>query len=490
MSARAVSRLYMVLELLLLSDYLATVRELAVLDSAITSRLLRPAFLSVLSSVPFGRRMHLLQELMLSNSSRKQVDRRGHSMGSQELLWLSRRRCQIVDLICREDAGVLEVEAAVRASRKVRSLYLNGWYNLRGSTIAAIAACCSALTTISLSQTDIWDSNVLTLAEGCPLLRKVSFRECSFITDDAMQYLADHCPLLRCVSIDQTEVTDLGVVELARRCRLLEVLHAYECCGVTDASLRALAQGCPALKGLNVEHTQVSLAGLLLIPAACRQLEYVGTTLALSPQLCSALVRCECRLTCLFVDDTDVEAMLGLVEACARSLVEIHVTSAAPSAVTRALDRCPLLQELYVREPLADLADLAEDLADWRPTLAHAVARCGTSLRCLSMRSCILDDASFLHVVDSCPRLRYLAVDCSHVSEHLIRDCALCMPWLTIVSPLLDTFEDDECYSYYGYHCEDEDTARRKCLNLPSDSHHSLALLCATYASATFHQLR
>jgi hypothetical protein len=101
----------------------------------------------------------------------------------------------------------------------------------------------SKLRTVILTRCmQLRDESLLAVAANCPCLEVCHFAGIGLRTEAAVVKLAEGCSLLREVTFDEIQVGDSGVTALAMHCTKLEALHLPNCSLVTMQGVRALAQ--------------------------------------------------------------------------------------------------------------------------------------------------------------------------------------------------------------------------------------------------------
>lgn len=191
------------------------------------------------------------------------------------------------------------------------------------------------------ADTDVYDVNLLQLlVEHNPQLHSITLVVTCTTPDIVLQAIAAHCQYLRKLSFPAHNgvVSDAGLVCLLQRCLHLASLELWDCSGITELSLAAMAllcsqlttfslPGCMCLdqcsaqqlvrRLFNLEH--LNLRNCKNVPAALLvdllqnnpQLTYVNLTsvdsvadalLALLPQFCPRLSFL-CIDRCMFVTD-------------------------------------------------------------------------------------------------------------------------------------------------------------------------------------------
>ena len=95
---------------------------------------------------------------------------------------------------------------------------------------------------------------IIRIAEGCQLLALVNLSHCTNVSGEAVARLLQNCPQLQvlCLSglpLDHGGVSTFRTLHSSRRIRALDLSY---CAGLTDQSLIAISQYCPALEWLNL----------------------------------------------------------------------------------------------------------------------------------------------------------------------------------------------------------------------------------------------
>jgi hypothetical protein len=88
------------------------------------------------------------------------------------------------------------------------------------------------------------------IAEHCPLLEKIT---CLLnVSDAAVVRLAEGCPELRHVCLEHTQVGDAGVIALTTHCPKLNALYLYNCPNITMQGAQSAIAGCLHLRHLGL----------------------------------------------------------------------------------------------------------------------------------------------------------------------------------------------------------------------------------------------
>ncbi len=90
-------------------------------------------------------------------------------------------------------------------------------------------------------------------AQNCPLLRKISLKNCLQLKDIVGVQLAEHCIWLTHVYFDGCqEISDSGVIPIAKKCLFLECISLRNCTEISAFSLIHLSV-VPTLTHLTVD---------------------------------------------------------------------------------------------------------------------------------------------------------------------------------------------------------------------------------------------
>ena len=97
------------------------------------------------------------------------------------------------------------------------------------------------------------NTQLMTIANGCPQLRSLNITCSGNITDEGIRALASGCPQLQSLNIRSCgNITDEGIRAVATGCTQLQSLDISNCRNITDAGIRALATRCQITKTLNL----------------------------------------------------------------------------------------------------------------------------------------------------------------------------------------------------------------------------------------------
>jgi F-box/leucine-rich repeat protein 2/20 len=214
------------------------------------------------------------------------------------------------------------------------------------------------------------------IASRCPQLRKLY--TCLGLQDDDLAALGGGCPRLTSVDTISGDITDAGLMSIARSgalealrlkgcigltedgflaaislCPRLEIFDMASCNQLTDATLIALGQHCPILRVLNISYTNMTDDGLQAIAAGCPRLEVLCAKECYIGRAVEAIARSCPRLRSLIVDGIEVtETVLALAECCPL-LEELGLYGCwivGDEEITALACGCPDLQRLDIKD--------------------------------------------------------------------------------------------------------------------------------------------
>eukprot|EP00899_Mesostigma_viride_P014206 jgi/Mesvir1/22787/Mv14175-RA.1 len=146
------------------------------------------------------------------------------------------------------------ITVLARNCHQLQHLNVGSTARLNSASAMSLGQSCSQLMCLILSNHNgyIGDAGFAAVAKGCPGLRQVYAESCRDMTDEGVIALVSHCPLT-VLRLDRCgNVGDLGVAAIARHGHALEELGLEGCSGVSDASMRLVADTCRRLRLLTV----------------------------------------------------------------------------------------------------------------------------------------------------------------------------------------------------------------------------------------------
>ncbi|CAK4914385.1 unnamed protein product [Aphanomyces euteiches] len=176
------------------------------------------------------------------------------------------------------------------------------------------------LRVLNVSFTDVTDDAFTCLSE----LREIDLGQCK-ITDATLVSLAQHCPRLEVVRLRWcSEITDAGILRLASHCSRLRVLDLNNCGLLTDQSIASLTQ-CPHLEWINLAWcVNITDCGLVDLAKVCRELKEVVLT------FCSQLTDVALKAlvdNCRQLDRLHLNGCTGMSSAAVKALSSTSVAA-------------------------------------------------------------------------------------------------------------------------------------------------------------------
>jgi Leucine Rich repeat len=151
---------------------------------------------------------------------------------------------------------------------------------LSDESITALARGCRRLQSIEHKNInrnkDISDIGITELAMHCNELQRISFFLCELISDEGVSHLAQNCPQLNDIVLGGTNITDVGVIALARNCSHIRRLDVTNCKKCTSLGITEIAKCCRNLTHLGVSGCVVNDAAMEEIAANCPAIRTIG----------------------------------------------------------------------------------------------------------------------------------------------------------------------------------------------------------------------
>jgi hypothetical protein len=154
---------------------------------------------------------------------------------------------------------------------QLRQFY-TGERGLTDGDLAALGKGCPHLTTIEHMGEDVTDTGLLSVARNGALIT-LDLGDSPLLTDQGIQAAAALCPHLEVVSIAYCEqLTDTTLIAFGQHCHNLRELNIRET-DMTDTGLKAIAFGCPHLEIVDLDScTQLTDAALIALGQHCHHL--------------------------------------------------------------------------------------------------------------------------------------------------------------------------------------------------------------------------
>ncbi|XP_078579953.1 F-box/LRR-repeat protein 17-like [Branchiostoma floridae x Branchiostoma japonicum] len=282
---------------------------------------------------------------------------------------------------------------------------------------------------------NVTDQGVIAMAKQCSSLLEFKCTRCNHLTDAAFIALAQGCPGLQKLTVDGVrQITDVAFKEISACCKELWYLNVSQVNNLTDVGVRHVVTGCPKLTYLKFqENNKVADYSVETIAEHCPQMEVLGLMgCSVAPDAVLHLTKCTnlkvlnlCRLREL----TD-HAVIEIVRHC-RKLESINLCLNSGITDTSI--------EFIAREAkcLKDLHMVACAITDKALT---SIGKYSHSLETVDVGHCpSITDAGSAFISQNCRTLRYLGLmRCDAVREETVDELVEKHPQIHFSTLMLD----------------------------------------------------
>ena len=401
---------------------------------------------------------------------------RGHEITDKDLKSIVRRFPNLRSLSLHDlrvtDAAVHELSSL----SNLRELNVVGCAAITVEGVKALPKNLESLHMHTWGDEDV-DSDAIVIAAARRCTRLRSLRLCpKNLSDAAILEVASKCVDLKAFGLPFAEatVTDRSIIELSKRCDLESVDLSYtKSENITDATVIALADNCPRLKGIELTSMKGITDASILALSRCDFLE---------------------KMTLSLLRDVSDASIVPLVTRLGANLLELRIceTSTSDASIRAIAQHCGMMKYLSLGSAYYSSANKMSDeavieLASGCPHLQSlsltsgvitdtsllAIARCCTELESLWLsgysmpRSRVgqmkISDAGLIEIQKGCPRLSGISVDCETITDlgiaefsglntfRLKRNNAVTLPAIEALvrrSPNLQYFELQGCLNF------------------------------------------
>jgi hypothetical protein len=308
---------------------------------------------------------------------------------------------------------------------------------LTDDSIVALATHCPQLENIVMSglrvrvdsldatQSTLTDLSVRALAAHFTQLDRATFDNCDRMSTDCVLAVAEHCPRLRLVEFRNSvtvgdlrlcaEANDSGIHSRIHSCEFTRVPSAPGVLAVAD--MEVLARACPLLTNLTVDpypsspSSRVTTGAIAAITQGCPLLECVSIGNCEDSTLCVASLLQHCpKITRATVGDISWTVNNSWAISASIDVRGNDATDASVEAIARA---CPAVAELTVKDG-AQLTD-------------HALVAVSThciNLTEVDLRGCdAVTDRGFVALAKSCQQLKSVKIErCPSIGPLSVRE--------------------------------------------------------------------
>ena len=156
---------------------------------------------------------------------------------------------------------------------------------------------CSAITNVVMDENDIDDGVLCELAKRCKGLKSCTLHRCFEFTDAGLVTLAKSCRNLTQIFLRACiQVTDTAVIALATHCTSLCKIGLEGCFSVTHRGVVALATHCPKLYWVGVTYCKVTDDSIVALGQRCKYLVHIRCDhcTLLTDRVLEELFKCGC----------------------------------------------------------------------------------------------------------------------------------------------------------------------------------------------------
>ncbi|XP_022969433.1 F-box/LRR-repeat protein 3 isoform X1 [Cucurbita maxima] len=169
------------------------------------------------------------------------------SVHSKYLVELGLSKCNGVT-----DANIIQL---ITRCIGLKVLNLTCCHSITDVAISSMASSCQKLMSLKLESCNmITERSLDRLGLYCSLLEELDLTDCCGVNDKGLECLSKCSQLLSLKLGLCTNITDTGLIKIARNCKRIYELDLYRCLGIGDAGLEALSTGCKRLTKLNLSY--------------------------------------------------------------------------------------------------------------------------------------------------------------------------------------------------------------------------------------------
>ena len=291
------------------------------------------------------------------------------------------------------EVGDTGISALARGCREISSLDVSGCLRITNFGIfLPLKNCRSNLKNIALNDCGtITSTTLFAIAKACPALNRIDLRGIE-ICDLTIKDFSKWCPLLSTFDFSYRDyLTDICVADFVLTCTQLRNIDLTQCNACTDACLVAMAANCSHLHSINVADNDITDVGVSALAEGCRGLKSI--TLA------------KCKYL------TDV-SLIAISQGCP-DLLSIDISNnpnMTNTGVASLVDGCPKLESF----------DLSHCFFMWERSVV-TVARGCPSLTNINFDGCHVDNVGVTEITFCCPHLQSIDLSkCSNMTESML----------------------------------------------------------------------
>jgi hypothetical protein len=382
-----------------------TIEDLANFDVALLNHIDRRSYLSLLRDTE--------HKGVLSVSNKRKIRfNDGYKINSGIAEWLESRNVFVRALSFYDDDNDVPAGFLARTGRQLLKIDFNGSSGSEDVGVAELARSCPNLEDVCLSgASEVTDEGLYSLVTHCPNIHTLNIGG-TRVTVDGLARLGQGCRALKVLGIDSLRISNISLGKIAESFPGLEEVNLSGSTNFTDAGLARLSQGCPGLRSIGLEYTQVTDQGLARLGEGCSALKTIALRgLAISDSGLANLAK-----ACRGLEDVDLgrcaritgAGLAALVEYCPqlRSLKLCGMKHLADADLTRLTEGDIALKSIDLSFSVIGDAVLAK-LAEAFPSLTN-----------VSLYGChSITDTGVARLAHFCPELQILNVSGLFISE-------------------------------------------------------------------------
>jgi len=273
----------------------------------------------------------------------------------------------------------------IRTSNVEEMMFSNDYFSYRGIGDNCIYKCISEAKGVS----DEWIHMIVSSGKF-PRLTSINLFRCSNITNAGVIEIARRCPQLTSLNLSHCDnITDVSVIGISIGCQQLKSINLSGCRNITDTSVIEITKGCPQLTSINLSHKwneapfNITSASVSVIAKRCPKLTSIVLSFIDLGESGIELARGCPQLTSIAFDDCRITDAL-LIEFALRCphLTAVHFNCCCPDGVTD------------------------------KGVIALAQSRSGPNLIEIDLTDNYeITNASVIEIARRCPQLKYIHLD-------------------------------------------------------------------------------
>jgi len=277
------------------------------------------------------------------------------------LRWLGKHRLEVERLSCSSNVNerwscssnandnvvvtaelVLSVVRNNNRNLRLHALHLRHWI-LAEAAISEIASFCQNVTTLDFTRTkNLWrngidDSVVVPVVIKMHKLKTLNLSGCCGVTNASLEALASHCSHIIKADFTDCMINDDGIAKLVQGCPLIEELKLCYVKELTDVGIKALANGCccRSIKSLNISGSKlITDESIKVVAKQCSNLQAIDisniaqlTSVAIThlADFSLNLIAVDIRGCLLTAQEDEASSVIHLIKTRGSRLQSLHL---------------------------------------------------------------------------------------------------------------------------------------------------------------------